>query len=57
MKYQFPDDFLWGVATAATQIEGGAAEGQRGPSVWDALADSKKIGGLVCQCHKESWFW
>ena len=38
MKYQFPEDFLWGVATAAAQMEGGAAEGGRGPSIWDAFA-------------------
>ncbi|MEZ5298961.1 MAG: family 1 glycosylhydrolase, partial [Ilumatobacteraceae bacterium] len=32
---QFPDGFLWGAATASYQIEGAAAEGGRGPSVWD----------------------
>jgi beta-glucosidase/6-phospho-beta-glucosidase/beta-galactosidase len=30
----------WGVATSATQIEGGAASGGRTPSVWDAFAAS-----------------
>lgn len=38
MKYQFPDHFLWGAATAAAQIEGGSAEGGRGPSIWDAFS-------------------
>ncbi|MFA5258359.1 MAG: family 1 glycosylhydrolase, partial [Opitutales bacterium] len=31
----FPKDFLWGAATAAYQIEGGANEGGRKPSIWD----------------------
>jgi beta-glucosidase len=33
-----PTDFLWGVATAAYQIEGAAAEDGRGPSIWDKFA-------------------
>ncbi len=35
---QFPQGFLWGCATAAYQIEGGANEGGRGPSVWDVFS-------------------
>lgn len=35
MRYRFPDGFLWGSATAATQIEGAASADGRGPSVWD----------------------
>jgi len=35
MDYRFPKDFLWGAATAATQVEGAAFEGGRGPSIWD----------------------
>lgn len=31
----FAKDFVWGVATAAYQIEGGAREGGRTPSIWD----------------------
>lgn len=35
-KYMsFPDDFVWGAATSAFQIEGGVADGGRGPSIWD----------------------
>jgi beta-glucosidase len=34
----FPDGFLWGVATAAYQVEGAAQEGGRGPSIWDTFS-------------------
>jgi beta-glucosidase/6-phospho-beta-glucosidase/beta-galactosidase len=34
---EFPADFLWGVSTAAYQIEGAVAEGGRGVSVWDTF--------------------
>ena len=37
-KYEFPDDFLWGTATAATQVEGAAFEDGRGPSIWDVFS-------------------
>ncbi|GAB5575627.1 lactase-like protein isoform X2 [Prionailurus iriomotensis] len=33
----FPKGFLWGVSTGAFNVEGGWAEGGRGPSVWDHL--------------------
>ena len=33
-----PNDFLWGVSTAAYQIEGAVTEGGRGPSSWDAFS-------------------
>jgi beta-glucosidase len=34
----FPSDFILGAATAAYQIEGGATEGGRGPSIWDTFS-------------------
>jgi beta-glucosidase len=35
---RFPDNFLWGCATAAYQIEGAAVTDDRGPSIWDTFA-------------------
>jgi beta-glucosidase len=35
---KFPDNFLWGAATAAYQVEGGAAEDGRGASIWDTFS-------------------
>ena len=34
----FSKDFLWGTATSAGQIEGGALQDGRTPSIWDTLA-------------------
>lgn len=49
----FRDDFAWGVATAAYQIEGAAREDGRGLSVWDtytADGNSKngQTGDIAC---------
>ncbi len=34
----FPDEFIWGAATASYQIEGAAHEDGRGESVWDRFS-------------------
>ncbi|WP_433462800.1 GH1 family beta-glucosidase [Spirillospora sp. CA-128828] len=43
----FPTGFRWGAATASYQIEGAAAEGGRGPSIWDTFCRTpgKVLGG------------
>ena len=43
----FPPGFLWGAATAAYQIEGGAAEFGRTPSIWDTFSHTpgKTVAG------------
>lgn len=38
MVHKFPDDFVWGTATAAYQIEGAANEDGRGESIWDRFS-------------------
>lgn len=55
----FKDNFVWGVATASYQVEGGAFEGGRGLSVWDTFAatEGKIIDGssgeIACdQIHR-----
>ncbi|MFZ0394994.1 MAG: GH1 family beta-glucosidase [Terracidiphilus sp.] len=35
---RYPAGFKWGCATAAYQIEGGARDGGRGPSLWDVFS-------------------
>src|ERR1035441_1995804 len=40
---EFPKGFLWGCATAAYQIEGGAKDDGRGASVWDTFSHTPGI--------------
>jgi len=37
-RAQFPEDFVWGTATASYQIEGSVAADGREPSIWDIFA-------------------
>ncbi|MDQ0848542.1 beta-glucosidase [Arthrobacter sp. B3I9] len=45
---EFPENFLWGAATAAYQIEGAAREDGRQDSIWDVFA---RKPGAVADAH------
>ena len=53
----FPKDFSWGAASASYQIEGGAKEGGKGPSIWDVFSHTPgKIadgcnGDIACDAY------
>ena len=56
----FPDNFIWGVATSAFQIEGAAHLHGKGPSIWDtfcnvpgAIADASN--GVTACDHYNRW--
>ncbi|MCY7417337.1 MAG: family 1 glycosylhydrolase, partial [Chloroflexi bacterium] len=44
-RSRFPDDFIWGAATSAYQIEGATDVGGRGASIWDTF--SRRPGAVV----------
>ena len=59
-RSDFGDNFKWGCSTSAFQIEGGAAEGGRVPSIWDtfckqpgAIRDGSD-GSVACD-HYRRW--
>jgi beta-glucosidase len=55
---RFPSDFVWGAATAAYQIEGGADADGRGPSIWDTFSRRPgavaggDTGDVACDHHR-----
>ncbi|MFJ5260332.1 GH1 family beta-glucosidase [Streptomyces sp. NPDC088387] len=55
-----PQDFLWGTATAAYQIEGAVAEDGRSPSIWDTFShtpgkiENNDNGDVACD-HYHRW--
>jgi len=55
-----PEDFLWGTATSAYQIEGAVAEDGRSPSIWDTFShtpgkiDNGDDGDVACD-HYHRW--
>jgi beta-glucosidase len=57
---RFPDDFVWGVATASYQIEGAVAEDGRSPSIWDTFSHTPgktangDTGDVACD-HYHRW--
>lgn len=57
---QFPSDFIWGVACASYQCEGGWDADGKGPSIWDDFCH--RVGGspvknndngdIACDCYR-----
>ncbi len=57
---RFPDDFVWGAATASYQIEGAVHEDGRSPSIWDTFSHTPgatldgDTGDVACD-HYHRW--
>jgi beta-glucosidase len=56
---RFPENFLWGTATASYQVEGAVKEGGRGASIWDTFSHTPgkvvhgDTGDIACdQYHR-----
>jgi beta-glucosidase len=54
---RFPDDFVWGCATASYQVEGAVREDGRGQTNWDVFAHTAgkiadgKTGDIACDSY------
>ena len=59
-RYRFPEDFLWGCATAAYQIEGSPLADGAGPSIWHRFVRTPgrvlngDTGDVACD-HYRRW--
>ena len=57
---RFPNDFAWGAATAAYQVEGSHDADGRGPSIWDTFSHTPgmtlngETGDVACD-HYRRW--
>lgn len=57
-RYAFPDDFLWGSATSAHQIEGFPLADGAGPSIWQRFAYTRgmtvngETGDIACEHYR-----
>jgi len=55
--FQFPEEFIWGAATAAYQIEGAWAEDGKGESIWDRFSHTTgrvkgaATGDIACDSY------
>jgi beta-glucosidase len=59
-RSEFDDDFQWGCSTSSYQIEGGATQGGRVPSIWDTFCEQPGAirdgsNGLVACDHFHRW--
>ncbi|MFL6005751.1 MAG: GH1 family beta-glucosidase [Gaiellaceae bacterium] len=52
---RFPENFLWGTATSAFQIEGALDADGRGPSIWDTFSGENGDTGEIACDHYRRW--